>query len=221
MKFTKEDAFESLKRELTNNGRKTLRMSEKSLDKLTESLMSEFADDETGLPDFVSKVKGLLEVFNSNIEKDRSDFIKQWKEEHPESEPPKSAETPKKEESENPEMKALLERIAALENDKAENAKKANIAQKRKDVIAKLKEKGIKDDEWVNNFLSEVNITEDLDVDAKADSWLKLYNKSQASGGNSVVSGNPQGNGQNNPYADAIKAAGEIAKRERAVIEQK
>lgn len=221
MKFTKEDAFESLKRELTNNGRKTLRMSEKSLDKLTESLMSKFANDETGLPDFVTDVKDLLETFNSNIEKDRSDFIKQWKEEHPESEPPKPTENPKPKENETPEMKALLERIAALENDKAENAKKANIAQKRKDVIAKLKEKGIKDDEWVNNFLSEVNITEDLDVDAKADSWLKLYNKSQASGGNPTVPQNPQGNGQNNPYADAIKAAGEIAKRERAVIEQK
>ena len=221
MKFTKEDAFESLKRELTNNGRKTLRMSEKSLDKLTETLMGKFADDETGLPDFVTNVKDLLETFNSNIEKDRSDFIKQWKEEHPDTDPPKSTETPKNEENENPEMKALLERIAALEKDKEENAKKANIAQKRKDVIAKLKEKGIKDDEWVNNFLSEVNITEDLDVDAKADSWLKLYNKSQASGGNPAVSGNPQGNGQNNPYADAIKAAGEIAKRERAVIEQK
>ena len=222
MKFTKEDAFESLKRKLTNNERKTLRMSEKSLQKLTESLMGDFADDETGLPDFVDKVLPILETFNSNIEKDRSDFIKKWNEEHPEQKTEEKSEktdTPKSE-SENPELKSLLERIAVLEKDKAENEKKATIAQKRKDVVAKLKEKGVKDEEWLNDFLSEVNIGDDFDVDAKAESWLKLYNKSKANGGNPVAPANPSGGG-NSEYLNSIKAAANIAKRERAVIENK
>lgn len=222
MKFTKEDAFESLKRKLTNNERKTLRMSEKSLQKLTESLMGDFADDETGLPEFVDKVMPFLETFNSNVEKDRSDFIKQWKEEHPEQDSPEKKDNPEKKEkdSENPELKSLLERIAVLEKDKAENEKKATIAQKRKDVVAKLKEKGVKDEEWLNDFLSEVNIGDDFDVDSKAESWLKLYNKSKANGGNPVPPANPSGGGSNE-YLNSIKAAADIAKRERAVIENK
>lgn len=221
MKFTKEQAFESLKRELTNNDRKTLRMSTKSLDKLTDTLIGEFADDEIGLPDFCTKAMTILSVVNDNVGKDKSDFIKQWESEHP-----VDNETPKEEKHEggkpeNPEMKALLERIAVLEKDKAESAKNAAIAQKRKDVVAKLKEKGVKDDDWMNGFLSEVNITEDMDVDVKADSWVKLYNKSKANGGSPVPPANPAGGASDNPYAQVIKAASAMAKNERAKIETK
>lgn len=222
MKFTKEDAFESLKRELTNNGRKTLRLSDRSLNKITENLMKKFADDETGLPDFVADVKEILEECNGNVGKDVSDHIKKWNDEHPETDKDEKSEKTEqpKSDSENPELKSLLERIAVLEKDKAENEKKATIAQKRKDVVAKLKEKGVKDEEWLNDFLSEVNIGDDFDVDAKADSWLKLYNKSKANGGNPVTPANPSGGG-NNEYANSIKAAADMAKRERAVIENK
>lgn len=213
MKFTKEDAFESLKRKLTNNERKTLRMSEKSLQKLTENLMGDFADDETGLPDFVDKVLPFLETFNSNIEKDRSDFIKQWKEEHPD---PTSKTTETEEPKENSEMKALMERIAALEADKKESEKKASIAQKRKEAVSKLKEKGVKDDDWVNDFLSEVNITEDFDVDSKTEQWVKLYNKSKASGGATVTPEQPTGGSKDSKVSNVIKAAADLAKSNKA-----
>ena len=120
-------------------------------------------------------------------------------------------------------MKALMERIAALEKDKEESSKKASIAQKRKDIIAKLKEKGVKDDEWLNDFLSEVNITADLDVDAKSDSWVKLYNKSKANVGNPVPPANPNGGDSSSAFAQSIKAASALAKqeRERANIDNK
>lgn len=218
MKFTKEQAFESLKRELTNNDRKTLRMSTKSLDKLTDTLISEFADDEIGLPDFCTKAMTILSVFNDNVGKDKSDFVKQWEIDHP-TEPKGNPEPPKAED--NPEIKALMERIAALESDKKESEKKASIAQKKKDIISKLKEKGVKDNEWIDNFISEVNISEDLDVDAKSESWVKLYNKSVANGGNAVPPANPNGGAANSEYLKAIQAAGSLAKQERAIIETK
>lgn len=220
MKFTKEQAFESLKRELTNNDKKTLRMSIKSLDKLTDTLISEFADDEIGLPDFCTKALTILNVVNDNVGKDKSDFVKNWEKEHPADpndtnpnpEPPKPKE--------NPEMKALMDRIAALEADKQASEKKATIAQKRKEMSDKLKEKGVKDDKWVEKLLSKVNLDREFEMDAEVEELLPLYNATKANGGNSVPPGNPSGSA-NTSAIQSIKAAAELAKKERAVIENK
>lgn len=220
MKFTNEQAFESLKSELTNKGRKTLRMSERTLKALTDNLVNKLADEEMGLPDFVETALDFLNPVNDNIGKDKSDFVKNWEKEHPTD--PKSVETPPTEPkpTDNSELAALKAEIEALKQQNAEAAKKATIASKRKELVAKLKEKGVKDDEWVSNFLSEVNITEDLDVDAKVDSWLKLYNKSVANGGSSVPPANPGGGGSDaDAFKKSIEAAAALAKQDRAVIE--
>ncbi|MBD5381964.1 hypothetical protein [Clavibacter sp.] len=222
MKFTTEQAVEALRAELTNKGRKTLHMSERTLAKQAEILVKKLANEETGLPEFVADAIEILNEFEGDARKKNSDFAK-YKELHPESNPnpPINNEPPKS--TENPEMKALIERIAALEKDKAESVKKASIAQKRKDITARLKEKGVKDDEWLNDFLSEVNITEDFDVDAKTESFVKLYNKSKANNGNSVPPASPNGDSSNSAIAQSIKAASALAKkeRERVSIESK
>lgn len=223
MKFTTEQAVEALRSELTNKGRKTLHMSERTLAKQAEILVKKLANDETGLPEFVADAIEILNEFEGDARKKNSDFAK-YRELHPDtdpSNPPAGTEPPKP--TENPELKAALERIAALEKKEAEAAQRASIAQKRKDITAKLKEKGVKDEEWLNNLLSEVNITEDFDVDAKAESFVKLYNKSVANGGNSVPPANPNGGGNDTALAQSIKAAAALAKqeRERANIEQK
>lgn len=219
MKFTNEQAFESLKSELTNKGRKTLRMSERTLKALTDNLANKLADEEMGLPDFVETALDFLNPVNDNIGKDKSDFVKNWEKEHPTD--PTSVKAPLTEPNptDNPELAALKAEIEALKQQNAEAAKKATIATKRKELVAKLKEKGVKDDEWVSNFLSEVNITEDLDVDAKADSWLKLYNKSVANGGSSVPPANPGGASDADSFKKSIEAAAKLAKQDRAVIE--
>lgn len=193
MKFTKQDAVESLKRDLTNSGRKTLRMSEKSLDKLTEALISEFADDEIGLPDFCTKALAYLSVFNDEMGKNRADFIKEWEKEHPEqnTNPPTDPEKPKP--TEDPALKAYEERIAALEKRIAESDAKSVLAQKRADLTAKLKEKGVKDDKWLDKYLSKVNLAAETDVEAEAEDALTLYNLNKANGGNSVPPANPNG----------------------------
>lgn len=216
MKFTKQDAIESLKRELTNNDRKTLRMSAKSLDKLTDTLIGEFADDEIGLPDFCSKAMNILSVFNDNVGKDRSDFIKQWEADHGKTD---SKDDPKVQ-NEDPEVKALKERIAALESAKTESEKRASIAQKRKDFVAKLKEKGVNDDEWISDYLSEVNITPEFDIEQKVDKYVKLYNKNKANVGASVPPENPTG-GQNAAVLKSIQDAKKLVQQERAIIESK
>lgn len=177
MKFTKEEAFESLKGILTNNGKKTLRMSEKSINRQLESLMPLIANEEMELKDFVDKVKDTFSVMNSNAEKDNSDFVKQWEKDHPQTnqEPPKPSE-PQPDDA----MAKMLKRLEELESREAARDKEAKMSQKKKDLLKAMKEKGIKDEQWSKDLVAEISLTEDFDVEAKADSYLKLYNKSQA-----------------------------------------
>lgn len=180
MKFTKEEAFEKLKGMLTNNGRKSLRMSEKSLGGQIETLMSLIADEEMDLDAFAEKVRPSLEIMNSNAEKDKSDFIREWKKEHPEPEPDKEKDKPKDRKEENPEMAALMERLAALEKRNEDAERDRNIAGKRSELQARLREKGIEDTEWSDMVLAEITLSEDCDVEARAESLLKLYNRQKA-----------------------------------------
>lgn len=177
MKFTKEEAFEILKGILTNNGKKTLRMSEKSINKQLESLMPLIANEEMELNDFVEKVKDTFSVMNSNAEKDNSDFVKQWEKDHPRTNPePPKVDVPKPDDV----MAKMLKRLEELENREAERAKERTIAQKKDDLLAAMEKKGIKDKQWAKDLVAEISLTEDFDAEAKADSYLKLYNKSQA-----------------------------------------
>lgn len=189
MKFTKEEAFESLKGILTNNGKKPLRMSEKSINKQLESLIPLVANDEMELNDFVSKVKDTFSVMNSNAEKDNSDFVKRWEEEHAKPAPTAKPNEPQ----ENEEMAKMLKRIQELEDKEAARQKEMVISQKKKDLLKAMKEKGVKDEQWARDLISEISLTEDFDIDSKADSYLKLYNKSQAG----------QGGGGATPYGSS------------------
>ena len=213
MKFTKEEAFEKLKGLLTNNGKKDLQMSERSINEQLEVLMPLIANDEMELDDFIGKVKASFEVMNSNAKKDNSDFVKEWEKNHPVTEPPKN--DPPQNNEPNDAMAALLKRIDELEKKNAERDKEVVLAQKRKDLLKAMKDKGIKDENWSKSFIEEISITEDFDVDAKADAYLKIYNKSQAgqTGNGSTPFGSSSNGGDPNKK-DPLAAA-------RAIIEQR
>lgn len=213
MKFTKEEAFEKIKGLLTNNGKKDLQMSERSVNEQLEVLMPLIANEEMELDDFIGKVKTSFEVMNSNAKKDNSDFIKEWGKNHPAPEPPKSE--PGKDDEPNNVMASLLKRIDELEKKNAERDKEAVLVQKRKDLLKAMKDKGIKDENWSKSFIEEISITEDFDVDAKADAYLKIYNKSQAgqTGSGSTPFGSSSNGGDPNKK-DPLAAA-------RAIIEQR
>lgn len=206
MKFTKEEAFESLKGILTNGGKKPLRMSEKSINKQLESLMPLIANDEMELDDFVGKVKDTFSVMNSNAEKDNSDFIKKWEKEHPEPtnpEPPK-ADDPK---DDDPVAK-MMKRLEELENREKAREKEQTMAQKKKDLLKAMKEKGIKDEQWSKDLVAEISMTEDFDIEAKADAYLKLYNKSQSSFSEGYTPRSTSNSGERreeNPFAETAK----------------
>ena len=216
MKFTKEQAFEILRSNLTNGGKKTLRMSEKSINAQLDTLIPLVANDEMELNDFIEKVKPTFATMNSNAEKDNSDFIKQWKEQHPDPTPNPNPEPPKPT-TESPEIKAMLDRIAALEKENNENKLMAEVAVKRNELVAKMKEKGITDTDWIDSFLGEITIDKNIDVEAKAESFLKIYNKTKAIVDPSQTPHSPQ-----TPPADQnpLKAASDYMKAQREAREK-
>ena len=207
MKFTKEEAFEKLKGALTNNGRKTLRMSEKSLRGQLETLMPLIADEEMELETFVEKVRPSFDVMNSNAEYDRSTFIRKWKEEHPEDIEPEGGENGNgKKVEEDKANKELLDRISRLEQQLNDEKAAKTLAGLRGELKAKMKEKGINDDEWSEMMLGEIQIVEGLDVEAKAESMLKIYNKQKAQYSPSFTpKGSSGDSNDNNPFAEAVK----------------
>lgn len=209
MKFTTEQAVEALRAELTNKGRKTQHMFDRTLTSLTEKLSQKLANDETGLPDFVAEMIEILNIVEGDARKKNSDFAK-YKELHPENpEPPEPSNNDSNKTT--PEYEALKAEIEALKAINEQNEKNQKLSAKKNDLLAALANKGIKDENWISTFLSEVNITEDMDVEVKADAYAKLYNKSKANVPPTPTPGNP-----NTPPADefaSLREASEMAKQ--------
>lgn len=219
MKFTKEQAFEQLRSILTNGGKKPLRMSEKSVNAQLETLIPLVANDEMELSDFIEKVKPTFNTMNSNAEKDNADFIKNWKKDHPDPDPDPNKPDPNNPDpnKQDPTMKALLERMEKLEKENNEVKQQKAISDKRKELVAKMKEKGISDTEWIDSFLGEVTVTADMDIEAKAESFLKIYNKTQAGGGDIT----PRQTGAPDPnQKDNFASVRDIMKRRNGVQDE-
>lgn len=177
MKFTKEDACKDLMSKIPTKG-ETLQLSERSINEQLETLMPLLANDETELADFVASVLPVFKTADANVRANVSAQVKEYKEKNPIQEPPKKQDPPKKEDDE---VAKLLERISALEQKNADNEKAKALAKRRSDVTAIMKEKGVKDGEWINDFLEAVNLEgEDFDATARAENYVKIYNKARS-----------------------------------------
>lgn len=183
MKFTKEEFSENLKKKLTNNGKKTLQQSEQTFSKLVEKLYArmEKKDDETELDDAVTDYLEDFEEIESNIRKSNSDFIKKWKDEHPETKPtPPAPSTPPTPSPDEDKFDKLMKKFEEMEQREKERTKAEGIAAKRKELKAALKKDGVDDEDWLDSYVKKLSITEDTDVDAEKKDALKLFNRSNA-----------------------------------------
>jgi hypothetical protein len=177
MKFTKEDACKDLMSKIPTKG-ETLQLSERSINEQLETLMPLLANEETELADFITSVLPVFKTADANVRANVSAQVKEYKEKNPIQEPPKKQEPSKKEDDE---VAKLLERINALEQKNADNEKAKTLAQRRSDITAIMKEKGVKDGEWINDFLEAVSLDgEDFDATTRAESYVKIYNKTQS-----------------------------------------
>ena len=215
MKFTKEDACKDLMSKIPTKG-ETLQLSERSINEQLETLMPLLANDDTELDAFVTSVLPIFKTADANIRANVSAQVKEYKEKNPSTPPKKEEETKKEEEKKDDKYEALLARLEAMETaHKAEETKK-KVQSLREDFIAKAKEKGVKNESWLKDYAEEITIGEDFDVEAKADSCLKFYNKFKSKMNTDV---SPEDGGGDNPDAskylkEVIKRAGEKAKNE-------
>lgn len=179
MKFTKKEAYESLVADLTKTG-KTLALSERTINEQLDSLITLVVTDETELVDFLSKVKPMVKSMNANLEKTNADFVKKYQEENPVVTPPVVPVVPPVIPATDAATQALQARLDALEAKEQAAERAKALSGVRNTLLAKMKEKGITDEDWAKEYISEVNITEDFDVDGGADRYLKVFNKLKA-----------------------------------------
>lgn len=176
MKFTREQANKELVAKMTANGEK-LSVSDRTINEHLDTLMP-LMGEEMELQDFVEKCLPLFKSTDANVRNDVSVGIREYKAANPALEPQKTTQETIAPQSS--EYADLLKRIEELENEKARASKEKKVGTIKEEIVSKLKSKGVKDDEWINALLSEVNITEDFQVDAKVESYLGLYNKQNA-----------------------------------------
>lgn len=204
MKFTKEQLLDALKAKLTANG-KHLSISEKTIKSLSDSHYDLLVSEETEISDLVNKILPQYVSLNGNYEKDNADFIKKWKEDHPEPKPkPNDAPDP---DNNNPSEveKKLLERLEALERKEAETEAARLTSVKRGELLDKFKEKGISDDKWINAYLKKLSISKDTDIEAETADALDFYNLSHANSGGRNTPGNSGGNNNDGISAERWK----------------
>lgn len=197
MKFTKEQLLDTLKEKLTENG-KHLSVSEKTIKSLSDTHYDLLTNEETELNDLVGKILPLYVSLNGNYEKDNADFIKKWKEEHPDNTPNnKKDDTP---DNSSKRLEALIEEVKALKAKNDENEKIKLISSKRSELLKMFKEKGIKDDKWTEKYMNKLSLTENTDIEKETEDALDFYNLSHSKGGNKTP-GNPDGNTDNSPIS--------------------
>ncbi len=202
MKFTKEQLLDALKAKLTANG-KHLSISEKTIKSLSDSHYDLLVSEETEISDLVNKILPQYVSLNGNYEKDNADFIKKWKEDHPE---PNPNDTPNPNNDNSSEVeKKLLERLEALERKEAEAEAARLTSVKRGELLKKFKEKGISDDKWIEAYLKKLSISKDTDIEAETTDALDFYNLSHANNGGRNTPGNSGGNNNGDISADRWK----------------
>ena len=82
----------------------------------------------------------------------------------------------------------------------------------KKTVIKELKDKGLKNEDWISEMLEQISISKDTEVQSKGDSLLGMYNKLYANVEEFVLPGQAGGNVNDERLKDAISKAGQYAK---------
>lgn len=200
MKFTKDEARKELSALMTAKGEK-LNLSERSLNEQLDTLIPLLANEETELSDFVNAVLPVFKTADANVRNDVSLGINEYKQKNP----------VKTKEDTTEGISAYEKRIAELEAKFADAEKRSRAEETRKTIVSKLKDKGVKDEEWVSSLLAEIGMSDDVNVDTKVDSILAIYNKAKATFAKNATPGQANGgNDENKDIKDAIKAASDF-----------
>lgn len=214
MKFTKEQAIEKIKANYEAKGEKS--NLDRTIKEQVEHLLEVLGEEsEVELDDFLAKATPFVETAAGLYRKVAADAVNAYKEKHPE---PSPKPEPKQDDDDDDEKSELEKRLEALEAELNASKKAKKVEEVKTSLLAKMKELGI-DDEWSNNFVSEISISEDLNVDEKANSFLKLYNKSKSSHAPATPKAAGGGGGENKGALDDVAEFVKNRNAERASFE--
>lgn len=213
MKYTKDEAYKELVAKMTEKGEK-LSISERSINSMLDNLMTMMQNDETELAEFVEKVLPVFKTANANVRNDVSVGIKNYINDK-KSEEEDTKQEPQKEKKDD---EILLERLKKME----ETLASFEAERTKKDLMGKLvsilKEKGVKDEKWIDALLSEVTIDCDMDMESKAETYLNLYNISRATIDQSDTPTKPDMNATNDSkLEERMKKAADFAKSQNLI----
>ena len=178
MKFTKDEFSEKLKNKLTNNGKKPMQQSERTFKKLVEKIYARLEkrdDDETELDDAVADYLEDFQEIEGNLNKDKADFVKDWKKKHPEPDPDDDDDDVDDDDDDDDDnggkrrkgkknrndskLDKLLKEIEDLKKAQSKRDTEEKVAKIRKDLKAALKKEGVDDAEWLDGYLKKLTIT--------------------------------------------------------------
>lgn len=225
MKFTKEEAREKITAMFSKKVEKIADW-ERTIKEHVETLCELVGEDsEIELDAFAEKAVKMLETQKGHINKANStvaeNLNKQIEELKKQIEEP--AKKKKKDEGGNDDAEKdetiakLEERLKKLEDEKQAEEAKKTIGQKREQLAAEIKKKGVKNEKWVKSMLDKAKIDENTDIEAEAESYLEMYNEffSEMPEDDDLT---PRGAGSAShleKIKETIKAAGEALKAEQ------
>lgn len=213
MKFTQEEAYKELVAKMTTKG-EALNLSERSVNEQLETLIALIANDDTEVNDFVDKILPLIKTADANVRNDVTQGIKTYTKKVEDG----VIEIKTKQKKVEPTVdKAILDRLERMENALKESQERERSTRVRTDILTKLKEKGVKNEEWAVALLDEISITDDFNVDEKVDSFVKLYNKSNASSTSRTPQHADGNDTQEEQLKNSIKAAANFAKSQNLI----
>ena len=210
MKFTKEQAYEELVSKMTTNG-ETLNLSQRSINEQLENLMPLLAQEDTELTDFVTKVLPVFKIADANIRHDVSVGIADFKKKHTTPLPPTKTveEDPKSDDD------VLMQRISALEGKLREKEARDTIDENKKNFLSKVRESGVKDEDWLSGYMENITIGEDFDVEDKAEKCVAFYNKTAAKVKHDVTPHRTGGKADEKYLSEVLGKVAELQKLER------
>ena len=224
-KFTKEQAIKELEAKVPTKD-KELDLERTIAEAVDNSLELIGEDSEMELGDFVEKVYkqvktsiGLTHSENSKVAQKMKKQLDELQEkiDGKESAPPKGQTSEIK--SEDPAIQAMLDKLTKMEEKLQRQELETTIENKRTALKAKMFE-DIKDKEWIDAYLKEINVTEETDVEAKAKDYVAFYNKTAAGGGRRSVTPRQTGGNDdpNDSYVKSTVAAAAQVKKTLSAI---
>ena len=210
MKFTKEEASKEITAKLTPKVENISKWG-RTITENIETLWSILGEDsEMELSDFVEKALPLFNTTAGFLRKENADLAKGYEARIQAMQIPNPTVTttpPPAQENE------LLKRLEALERENEEHKKAAFASECRSKVVAKIKEKGIRGDKWMQTVLANESFDESTDIDAVAGKYVELYNSMMATPHPNITPNVAGGTG--NDYTnDTIKAAAALIKQQ-------